>query len=644
MNLQYGINNNSMRKKLLIIGTACLIAVMIVVSWMIFQAKSNTSQRISEETSQTKLFLTPAGGQFELNSPIETVVTLDAGSNSISGFSTTFEYDASKLDYVSYEKLTTLFDSVTINSSTAGKIILVVEADPTANLPTGNGLAIVKIKFTSKSTVGNATLSFSDTTVIGSTYTQILTSSGVTSTYGIGQVATTQTPTVTSIPSTTINPSSTISPSIPSPSLTQPPRTGANICFPIGDVDENGTVNTGDLNLLRKFLDNEAYLTPVQMNKANLTGSTSSKKPYEEDYNRLKLLLNGEGNRVFPGEPPVCPYMNNVFIGFSDYDVTLNKSILTPTKNTITVYNPEKKNINSLYVSLSFPSDAIRISKLTPLNGYNFSQLSSNNSSFRINGPIGTAEVIKVAEINVVPWTVGYTRDNGELRVNSFNIYDDGVGPSENFRTEGRYAKANYTIIGPETSTTPSPTKTPTQIITPTAINASPPVGGASLKITASIPGIGTSFASDNKNPVETVRRTQVELVGSGNANPINASGNLYFNGSAYSGYVIVPNITKGNYQIKVRFNTTLYKVIPGVYYLSDTQSVDTTPVKLVNGDFNQDKLLDLLDYNIMLACVQKKPACSQAMQENADLNSDGKVAEADYSIFVRQFDVREGD
>lgn len=622
-----------MKKKLLIIVTACLILLMAVVSVLIFQNRSSLTQRISEENTQTKLYLNPSTGQFNINSQLDITVMLDAPSQQVSGFSTTLEYDSSKLTYVSNEKISSGFDTLTVNANTAGKIILVAEADPQAALPSGNSLQIVKIRFTTKSSTGNTVLSFIDSTVIGATYTQVLTSSGISSTYQIGQTSATQTPTVTGNPTVTVNPSISVLPSITSP------KTGSNICFPIGDVDENGTVDTGDLNLLRKFLDNEAFLTPVQMNKANLTGSTSSKKPYEEDYNRLKLLLEGEGNRVFPGDPPVCPYMNNIFIGFSNYNVTLNKSILTPTKNKIIIYNPEKKNINSLSVSLSFPSDAIRIAKLSPLNGYSFSQLSSNNSSFRINTPI-TAEVVEVAEIDVVPWTVGYTRDNGELRVNSFNVYDDGVGPSENFRVESRYAKVNYTIIDP----TSSITSTLTQTITPTGINASPPAGGASIKITATLPAIGTAFTSDNKNPVRTQRPAQIQLVGPTNSSPITASGTLTFNGSAYTGYIIIPNVPAGNYQIKVKLDGTLYKVIPGVFTLSDTQSVNTPSVKLVNGDFNQDQVLDLLDYNIMLACVQKKPACSQAMQTLSDLNSDGKITEADYSIFVRQFEIREGD
>lgn len=206
----------------------------------------------------------------------------------------------------------------------------------------------------------------------------------------------------------------------------------------------------------------------------------------------------------------------------------------------------------------------------------------------------------------------------------------------------------NATDTPPVESNTPTPnvpTETEAPTASPTPISeTSIPEGGALLKISVSLPGIGTRFESDNKSPVDEERAAQVQLIGSENAAPINASGTLAFNGSEYKGYVVVPSITPGNYQIKVRLNTTLYKVIPGIYNINDKKIIDTTPVRLTNGDFNQDQVLDLLDYNIMLACVQGKPACDEATQKLTDLNSDGRVAEADYSIFVRQFDVREGD
>lgn len=625
-----------MKKKLLIIGSALLIFVMIAVTVLIFQNKSSLTQRISDENTQAKLYLTPATGQFNVNSQIEATVMLDAPGNQVSGFETTLEYDASKLEYVSNEKLTSGFDTLTVNANVAGKIILVAEADPQGTLPSGNNIQVAKIRFTTKNASGNTTLSFNSSMVIGSTYTQILTSSGVTSTYQIGQSTTTATPTTT-----TATPSPTVTGGV-----TQPP-TSANICLPIGDVNGDGSVTMADLDLLGNFIKGSAQLTPVQMNRANITGSTSSNRPGQNDYDRLKLLLEGKGSSVFPGTPPICPYVNYVFLGFSNNKVTLNSTNTTPTKNKIVIYNPEKKKIEDATIHIVFPSTLVRITKITPLNGRVLSQvnLSTQGVSFRVDAPATPTEVMEIAEIDVVPWTLGGgTSNEGEMRVEYFAVSDDGVAPFEEFRQTARYARVNYTVTRPGTSTTPSPTKTPTQIVTPTGINASPPAGGASLRIAVTLPAIGTAFNSDNKNPVRTQRPAQIQLVGAANSAPINASGTLTFNGSEYAGYVIIPNVAPGNYQIKVRLDGTLYKVIPGVFNLSDKQSVNTPTVKLVTGDFNQDQVLDLLDYNIMLACVQKKPACSQAMQILSDLNSDGKITEADYSIFIRQFDIREGD
>lgn len=617
-----------MRKKLLIIGTACLIVIMIAVSFMIFQSKSLTSQKISDESTQTKLYLTPASGQFAINSPIETVVTLDAGSNSVSGFSTTLEYDSSKLSYVTYEKQASLFDSITVNSSTDGKIILVLEADPTAALPTGNGINVVKIKFNSKSSTGGAVFSFADNTVVGSTYTQILTSTGINSTYQIGG-------TTSITPNTSTSP--TISPSITaiiSPSITTPPEN----CLPYGDVDGNGSVSNADLNLATAYLNKTGTLTVGQFSRADVNRDTLVNIA---DTNAITELAQGKWTTVFPGNPLLCPQLLPFHIGFKEKNVTLNIDKTTPTTNNVVISNPYKLPITSVTFRGAYNSSAIRVTGVKALKGsmaFNYPDILQDSFTVEIDFPTPVKEQeFEVAGVEVIPYvpggvsTASITFSGAHFKVDVQRAGNETI-PGATVVEEG---KANYTVV--RTGISQAPSTIPT-------INASPPVGGASLKITAGLPGIGTRFASDNKNPVVTGQRAAVQLIGSGNATPINASGNLYFNGNDYTGYVIVPSIAKGNYQVKVKFNTTLYKTIPGLYYLSDTQSVNTTPVRLTNGDFNLDQRLDLLDYNIMLSCTQKKPACNQAMQEYTDLNSDGKVSEADYSIFVRQFDVREGD
>lgn len=194
------------------------------------------------------------------------------------------------------------------------------------------------------------------------------------------------------------------------------------------------------------------------------------------------------------------------------------------------------------------------------------------------------------------------------------------------------------------TKVTRAPTST-----SPTLGNASPPAGGASLKISVKLPGIGTAFTSDNKNPVQPNRIAEAELVGqntgsgSGATTP-KGTGELRFDGSAYTGFVTVPSVVPGYYQVKVRLNNTIYKLLPGVHNLNSTAAVNTQPVTLSSGDFNRDNSLDLYDYNIILACVRDEPLCTETFRALADLNSDGETDPADFNVFLKQLDVRAGD
>ncbi len=229
-------------------------------------------------------------------------------------------------------------------------------------------------------------------------------------------------------------------------------------------------------------------------------------------------------------------------------------------------------------------------------------------------------------------------------------------------------ARSSYTInfgltANATATSTVTPTNRPSSTVTVTSTSApsatsttgptatatvppSVPPNGALVKVTVRLPGIGTSFTSDNKNPVQTVRPADIQLVSQGSA-PINATGNLAWNTTTkndYTGTISVQNLTPGYYQIKVRLDNTIYKLIPGVYNLNVGETVNTQAVSLNSGDFNRDNSLDLFDYNIILSCMQGTPLCTQTYRTLADLNSDGKTDPADFNVFLKQLDVRAGD
>lgn len=245
-----------MQKKKLLIGAGIVFVLICVAVGLVFQKKPTPAQKISDEGTQTKLYLNPASGQFDLNSTVDTTIMLDSGNNKISTFTTTLHYDTDKLTYVSYEKISSGFDTYTVNANNNGEIILTTEADPTQVLPSGNSQAIIKVHFLSKSSSGNAVFSFSDTTIAGDPYTVLLSHTETTSTYQIGL------PTLTGSPS----PSPTITSGQTSPT---PTTTAANNCDEKsnGDANCDGQINKADFTIWEASFKNNGSDKTADFNK-----------------------------------------------------------------------------------------------------------------------------------------------------------------------------------------------------------------------------------------------------------------------------------------------------------------------------------------------------------------------------------------
>lgn len=118
-------------------------------------------------------------------------------------------------------------------------------------------------------------------------------------------------------------------------------------------------------------------------------------------------------------------------------------------------------------------------------------------------------------------------------------------------------------------------------------------------------------------------------------------SGTLTYdaNDAAFKGNVTASALGSGAYNIKARFNNTLWKKISSSISAGTTNKL--AAAKLINGDLNGDNVINLLDYNGMISCVGGRP-CPQ--KNLADLNLDGKVDELDLNVLYSHFVAREGD
>lgn len=192
------------------------------------------------------------------------------------------------------------------------------------------------------------------------------------------------------------------------------------------------------------------------------------------------------------------------------------------------------------------------------------------------------------------------------------------------------------------TTTPPLATNTPTTspgTITPTT-TTSPTQSRLAFEIV--IPGVGANTsAGENNSPVRTSLPIEIQVFNIQNSKVKDATGNLTFNPTyqTFYGNVDVSDLQNGAYTIKVKSGNSLRKALTS--QISTGQTTNLPSTKLVTGDLNQDNILNLIDYNIMISCYGDK-SCSQ--KEASDLNIDGKVDEKDLNILYNGFATRQGD
>lgn len=192
--------------------------------------------------------------------------------------------------------------------------------------------------------------------------------------------------------------------------------------------------------------------------------------------------------------------------------------------------------------------------------------------------------------------------------------------------------------------TNPTATKTPTPSVGPGTITATPPIAsptltGTILSLVINMPGIGTNTsAGDNNNPNPPSKSGEIELLNPESGASVqkiqitlNYAGSGNFNTSF--------NVPTGTHNIKLKTTNSLVKDL-GTLLINSGQN-STNPATIITGDLNQDNILNLLDYNLIISCFGNK-SCSQ--KTNADLNMDGKVNEIDLNIFYSGLTSRSGD
>lgn len=206
----------------------------------------------------------------------------------------------------------------------------------------------------------------------------------------------------------------------------------------------------------------------------------------------------------------------------------------------------------------------------------------------------------------------------------------------------------------PNKTPTPTPTRQPTNTPKPTPTT---PPNATLLNFTFLIHGIGNGGdganpkGQGNMAPLHPQKDITIEVFNSKNLNVANIQGLVNYDKATgyYKGNISIGNnIVSGSYSIRIKIAGYLRKIIPGIVNIQAGKSNTVTPVALVTGDIDNDNILSVLDYNLLMNCYSDLlPATNcndDAAKQAADLNDDGNVNQLDYNLFFRELAFRTGD
>lgn len=218
----------------------------------------------------------------------------------------------------------------------------------------------------------------------------------------------------------------------------------------------------------------------------------------------------------------------------------------------------------------------------------------------------------------------------------------------------------------PPATSTPGPTSTPEPTSTPTlptdtpeptpteAPTPTPVIKSANFIFNVLLHGIGkggdnaNASALGNFDPKNKEVTVSVDVYNSENVLVLNKNGYLEFaSGSgSFRGSVDMGNtLNDGYYSIKIKIDKFLRASIPGIVYVKAGQDTALRSAALVSGDVNNDNIVNILDYNLLMGCYSDLyPAKSCANSNAPDLNDDGAVNQFDYNLFLRELTTRGGE
>lgn len=209
----------------------------------------------------------------------------------------------------------------------------------------------------------------------------------------------------------------------------------------------------------------------------------------------------------------------------------------------------------------------------------------------------------------------------------------------------------------PTLATSTSPTAQPTATIVPTATPTVPP-STTTLALDVLLHGLGnsgdnsnpTNSTLSNKNPAHASKNVTVGIYDLTNQLVASPKGPLVYDPvtGSFKGTLSLPStLPSGAYSLKVKEDTHLRRIVPGIVTITKAQQNVVPSVTLAAGDINGDNTIDIRDYNVLLGCYGDLLPAVDCTDENkllADLTDDGPVNQFDYNLFLREIAVQSGN
>lgn len=329
----------------------------------------------------------------------------------------------------------------------------------------------------------------------------------------------------------------------------------------------------------------------------------------------------------------------------------------------IVIQTTSTADIGSAELTINYDSEKMSLTTATPQSPLLLltRQDSSGSSKITLYNPTST----QVVGVNTIILTLEFTplvAGETTVTIQDFKFTATGINGfilSEPSTLSGAYTISGPTITGPATQT-----PTPTNLIPPSP-TSSVQSGDTTLNLNVKLLGIGSSATASaqlNSNPKRTTRQGDV-IVYDGNLNvidtyPLTAKFNPQT--SLYSTTADLGNLPTGDYLIKFRLDNTLFKFVPGIQKIvgGATNSYPDT-LELISGDVvrggSSENIIDIQDYSAVNACLSANisnvqaqgvndPTCGLQIGLKSDFNDDDLVDLKDYNIILRAFTKRIGD